>query len=141
MALSKICSKCKMKKSLEEFHPAKRGLHGKRADCKICKNKNHAVWMKIHNTADRKRKQRVKYKYGLDWDTYTEMYENQGGKCYICRTHIDLKGHTTGAYVDHNHKTEEVRSLLCQACNAGLGLFRESIDILQRAIDYIKKFN
>lgn len=42
--------------------------------------------------------------------------------------------------VDHDHKTGQVRSLLCNRCNAGLGFFREDITLLEKAVEYIQKW-
>ncbi len=41
--------------------------------------------------------------------------------------------------VDHNHNTGKVRGLLCNNCNAGIGLFQDSIKILEKALLYLKK--
>jgi hypothetical protein len=40
--------------------------------------------------------------------------------------------------IDHDHKTGFIRGQLCKRCNTGLGLFRDSIPILQCAIKYLK---
>ncbi len=33
-----------------------------------------------------------------------------------------------------------LRTLLCGKCNMGLGLYKESIESLQKAIDYLRKY-
>lgn len=40
--------------------------------------------------------------------------------------------------IDHDHKTNLVRGLLCKLCNSGLGFFRDKPDFLKRAIFYLK---
>ncbi len=40
--------------------------------------------------------------------------------------------------VDHDHQTGFVRGLLCRDCNAALGLFKDSQEILERAIGYLE---
>ena len=42
-------------------------------------------------------------------------------------------------YVDHCHKTNTLRDLLCHQCNSFLGHAKDNIEILQKAIDYLHK--
>lgn len=41
--------------------------------------------------------------------------------------------------MDHNHKTNEFRGLLCKECNRALGLFGDNIDTLTNAVLYLKE--
>ena len=41
--------------------------------------------------------------------------------------------------IDHDHKTGFIRGRLCRNCNLGLGMFQDSIPILERAIKYLKE--
>ena len=50
--------------------------------------------------------------------------------CQICGTDKKI-------FIDHDHKTNAVRGMLCQDCNMGLGQFRDSIDRLRNAIKYL----
>lgn len=74
--------------------------------------------------------------YGITSEQYWDIYEAQGGRCYICQR---AKG--TGRKrlaVDHDHETGEVRGLLCKPCNRDvLGHLRDSPDALRRAIEYL----
>ncbi len=63
---------------------------------------------------------------------YSELFERQGGKCGICHTHMKRP------VLDHNHATMEVRGLLCQSCNIGLGQFQDNPQILKMALDYLE---
>lgn len=81
-------------------------------------------------------KRMLKNRYGIAYETYTQMYENQKGRCGICKSHLSLGGYS-GLYVDHNHITGKVRGLLCPCCNSALGKFKESETIMQNAIDYL----
>ncbi len=77
--------------------------------------------------------------YGITLEDYNTMYEEQGGVCKVCGDvgFTMAKHHKVKLVVDHNHKTGEVRGLLCHNCNRGLGLFQDDLSILQKAIKYL----
>lgn len=79
--------------------------------------------------------------YKISLETYRKIYREQEGKCFICRQEgFSLKEvHKTSLLVDHDHLTGEVRGLLCPNCNRALGLFKDDIEYLKRAIEYINK--
>lgn len=66
--------------------------------------------------------------------TYTIRSQNH--KCAICGQAISELG--TDAHWDHCHKTGRVRGALCPNCNYGLGHFKDDVDFLQNAINYLK---
>jgi hypothetical protein len=39
--------------------------------------------------------------------------------------------------IDHDHGTLKVRGLLCDNCNKGLGCFKDDIEALKKAIEYL----
>ena len=75
-----------------------------------------------------------KTKYGITIEEYKKMLKKQNGKCAICGE--ESKGGRLA--VDHNHSTNKVRSLLCYHCNWGIGHFKENLDLLEKAIEYLK---
>lgn len=79
----------------------------------------------------------IKKRYGLTREAYQAMVAQQGGACAICGG-ANPNGHAL--YVDHCHKTDAVRALLCLYCNHGLGSFRDNPTNMRRAADYIEKF-
>ena len=79
----------------------------------------------------------MKSLYGLDWEAYNTLLDRQGGKCAICGLLSTRNGAPLKLAVDHDHDTGEVRGLLCDKCNRGLGMFNESKERLQAAIDYL----
>ena len=84
--------------------------------------------------ADKNRAQHLRKKYNLSPDEYQAMLSNQNGKCIICgRNHSEKP-----LAVDHDHVSGKVRGLLCRSCNAGLGIFKDSIPILLKAIEYLR---
>ena len=82
--------------------------------------------------------------YSLSTLDYTLLFKDQKGLCAIC--HLpEGKSKKTGKQrmlsVDHNHKTKQVRGLLCRKCNLLLGCCKEDIKVLLASMCYLKKFN
>lgn len=75
-------------------------------------------------------------KYGITLDEKEQLLKDQGSVCQICKS-SDPKS-KRGFVVDHDHATGKVRSILCQYCNVGLGNFRDNIELLYKAIDYLR---
>jgi len=50
---------------------------------------------------------------------------------------MDEKRHSMKLVVDHCHEGGQVRGLLCHNCNRALGLLKDDVDTLQKAIDYL----
>jgi hypothetical protein len=98
-------------------------------------------WYKDYSQQDTRkvarRSTRYKNRYGITLEDYDEMYKSQKGLCAICGNPPKMGQRL---YVDHNHETKKVRALLCQACNSGLGNFKEQITLLSNAIAYIEHF-
>lgn len=84
-----------------------------------------------NNNRDKVLDQRYKRRYGISYATYKTMLAKQNNKCLICNSEDML-------VVDHNHKTGEVRGLLCHGCNCAIGLLRDDPSILQSAITYLE---
>jgi len=56
-------------------------------------------------------------------------------KCGICGS-VSPSG--SNWCLDHNHKTNKYRGILCHNCNTALGLLKDSVRILKKAIQYLK---
>lgn len=78
----------------------------------------------------KKRKWDLKRRYNMTIEDYQKQFELQQGICAICKEIKKL-------VVDHDHKTNLNRSLLCKRCNSVLGLLEENPNILNSMIDYI----
>lgn len=92
-------------------------------------NKNSRRWA----TANREKIKIMKRKarYGLHEATFRARLNAQDGVCKICAV-------ASATDVDHDHATGRSRGILCGNCNRALGLFRESVDSLRRAIRYLR---
>ena len=87
-------------------------------------------------TVKRRRKNGLLLKFGINNDQYEAMLEEQNHLCLICNSKDDC-GRMLA--VDHCHTTGRVRGLLCTNCNTALGLFGDKIELLQKALEYIKR--
>ena len=72
----------------------------------------------------RMRADHLKRRYGLSLADYDKMYQQQIGGCAIC-TKRSLNSTGKRLAVDHNHRTNQVRGLLCSRCNAYLAWYEE----------------
>ena len=80
-------------------------------------------------------------KYGLTTYDLAAMAEKQDHRCAICgeKEKEQRNGLVKHLAVDHDHKTGRIRELLCTACNKGLGHFQDDIDLMLKAIAYLRK--
>ena len=81
----------------------------------------------------------LKRRYGIGKTEFLALLEAQDNKCAIC-------GKPDPTHLDHEHVGKEeigakgrVRGVLCVPCNNGLGLFRDSPDLLRAAADYLEQ--
>lgn len=88
------------------------------------------------------RKYNRRKKYGLRQEQYNTMLKNQNSTCAICKLEeeVVIKGCKITLSVDHCHETGKIRGLLCRKCNSGLGHFNDSIELLEKAINYLNSF-
>lgn len=84
---------------------------------------------------ERIKRNRLKTRYNLTLNEVEEMKAAQHNLCAIC-----LK-EPNNWHIDHDHLTNKVRGLLCGPCNMALGLFKDNIDNMQKAIEYLNGEN
>jgi hypothetical protein len=137
----KECNECGESKELTEF--AYRADTNKyRNICKGCKLIQQKSSDALKGSAHKRyhRDWKLKKTYGISIEDYEEMLDKQGGCCAICS--LAEKHAPYGVLsVDHCHDSGAVRALLCNPCNAGIGLFKENQDFLANAIIYLKRYN
>ena len=81
-------------------------------------------------------------RYGMSIAQYTDLLNSQHGRCAACRNIPSPGGRrnvNNKLFVDHDHATGDVRGLLCQKCNAAIGLTVNSPTILRALADYLEK--
>lgn len=113
--------------------------------CRICK-KNAYLKHKAKNP-NRKSVQNFihigKNGFKIPVNQYNEMAILQNNLCKICHGPETMKQANGKGIkrlaIDHCHKTNKARGLLCHHCNVSLGGFKDSIELLQSAINYLKE--
>jgi len=94
-----------------------------------------------------RRKDNLKYRYGITEEDYEKLLVKQKHSCKICGHKPDKdqtqpdKDQTQPdkpLYVDHCHQTKAVRGLLCSKCNLALGHMNDDPTRLERAADYLR---
>ena len=129
----KFCRICKQKKSVKEFykHPETKDLL--RSECILCwkqlceKHRAENIEKALLNA----KKYHFFKNYGITLEELEERKKVQNYKCAICSEETKL-------VVDHCHKTNSIRRLLCNPCNQGLGSFKDNPTLLRNAADCLE---
>jgi hypothetical protein len=136
----KRCGKCKSYLDPSEFYKKAINPSGLSCYCKKCTLAGQHLRYVTH---PREWKGRVlKNQYGITMAQYEALSRAQGHKCGICGTaeaSIHRAGTKRELSVDHDHDTGEVRGLLCNRCNRGIGYFGDSVGGLLKAVAYLRQ--
>lgn len=139
----KYCKRCDQTLPVDAFHKASKEKSGLQQWCKLCRKNHDVVGRKqyhrtrYHTNKDGYLDWMYKRKYGINLAIYNTMLEQQNGTCAVC-SGLCVTGRRLA--VDHCHETGEVRGLLCSACNKALGLFKDNVELMNKAIDYLRKY-
>ena len=142
----KTCTRCLLTKPLKDFTASRATKDKRGAWCKTCGAEAKRLYYAEHpglqlQTA---RKSFLKKRYGLTLEEYQAMWDAQRGVCAICGAVETSKpfanGATSSLSVDHNHSTGEVRALLCNRCNRGLGMLGDNLVLLRSVVTYLEKY-
>jgi hypothetical protein len=68
---------------------------------------------------------------------FDAIVSSQGGGCAICSIKPEDGKPKTRMVVDHCHKTNKVRGILCDLCNTAIGKFHDDVSKLAKAIKYL----
>jgi Recombination endonuclease VII len=101
-------------------------------------------WIRRHPEAFRRYKRKATLKkHGLTLEDYERMWSEQDGRCANsgCRVFIPLEmpDYRHALQVDHNHKTGQIRGLLCPGCNLGAGCMDDNPERLRGLALYLEE--
>lgn len=117
---TQVCRKCLTDKPLEAYHSDRRTANRKRTICIECRQHQRSV-------------------INLTRFEYAQLLVKQNNCCAICGIEATQLQRELG--VDHNHDTDQIRGLLCAHCNFGLGNFKDDVELLKLAIEYLNFHN
>jgi hypothetical protein len=145
----RVCTKCGHTLPVCKFWTKTNGKP--RSVCKNCWTKRVKHWQEknrekcrsygrkcYRNHPNQGHKHKLMYRYGITLSDYNSKLSKQGGACAICRAPESKQGQHLS--VDHCHTSGINRGLLCDRCNRALGAFKDSISLLERAVEYLREY-
>ena len=151
---TKYCNGCRKDLSVNEFRtrPKAKGSLERvlRSRCKKCEALGGEKYRK--GNPDKVKRARKEYrkenlsrvrmwavrtawkKRGFDPDEVEKFICSRQPLCEICGE----KANGKALAVDHCHRTNKLRGLLCENCNNGLGRFKDSPSLLRKAASYLE---
>jgi len=90
----------------------------------------------------KKQDSRLRKEFGISLRQYYFLLEGQDHKCACCGRHEEYNvkcGLPQKLAVDHCHDTKTVRGLLCWHCNTAIGRLGDTLEGVQKAIDFLKR--
>ena len=131
----KVCKTCGEEKNLSEFYKVSEKYY--HSYCKPC----YSVKVRERDVSSG----RMQYKgmakiMGLSYAELDKIYQAffvaQDGKCAVCGVHQNRLDRNF--CMDHDHETMKIRGLLCRTCNVGIGMLKDNICVLSKAIEYLQ---
>jgi hypothetical protein len=142
MLVEKSCARCKQVLPLSWFGLVKTWNKSGvkyRSYCNPCRVQYNSENDKKHIERVKKSRAKTKYKhkYGILPEDKAIQIEEQKGACAICQTDLSVLSPQT-VHVDHCHSSGKLRGVLCGSCNTGLGMFKDSLALLEQAQNYLR---
>lgn len=126
------CSMCKSEKKLTDYWDI--DLKSRFCRCKECRENMYKKHREIVSMSHRVKLPKAEYDL---------MLEKQNFVCFICKNpeKAKFKKGIKNLAIDHCHASGKIRGLLCQSCNQGIGIFKDSLEYLRAAADYLDYHN
>ena len=134
---TKLCRGCGKTKNRSEFYKRWNRPGGIQSKCKECQNSKRSGYYKPN--------EKIRQQLKISDELYEELMKNDS--CQICGTPlIDMnkdnrtkERHGNKKCIDHCHETKKIRGVLCTRCNTGLGLFKDNVEVMRNAIQYLEQ--
>ena len=128
----KTCTRCGDSKTVEEFPKRQNGQP--KSWCKSCRNMYERTRYQTHpGETERKRLESRIRKLGASPEEVGVLVDRSGGLCELCQM-------KPGTHLDHDHVRGNLRGVLCNSCNTGLGFLGDNLAGVERALHYLKSF-
>jgi hypothetical protein len=95
------------------------------------------LYASSHEYREQQKSHKLMKAYGITIEQYNEFSTFCGDVCCICENKCPSKRRLA---VDHDHSNGIVRGLLCINCNKGLGNFKDNVELLNTAINYLTNY-
>lgn len=120
----KICNICHKIQPVSNFELNQNGKHNRpvrRPSCKKCRERIDGIGV---SAADKKTWMKIKPQL----NEFT---------CPICQK-TTIPTLTSKVVLNHDHSNGKPTGWICDSCNTGLGRFKDNIELLESAINYLK---
>ena len=131
---SKTCLRCGEEKTIDSFARDQRSKDRHTARCLKCRRETDYGSLVPLDRRERCVQNYLRSLYGLSFEAFQEMFEQQRHECAICEAEMKKP------QVDHCHITGRVRALLCRRCNNGLGYVERDPGFMAKALAYLDKY-
>ena len=126
-------------KRAEEYRKSLKGIKTRKKYANSLKAiETRKKYYKTSKGEQARRRGALSWKYKIKEEKYFEILEKQKGVCAICGSDSPKRKGSKYFTVDHNHTTMQLRGLLCHPCNVMLGMAKDNIEVLEKAIEYLK---
>lgn len=139
----KVCSACDKVLPYSAFSKKASAKDGHSSKCKSCHNlyvrtvwypKNTSKHLESVKNYKKSNPLRVKaWGLGVSYEEVAELFNSEDPVCQVC-------GSKENICIDHCHKTQVVRGLLCRNCNTAIGMLGDDPITVMPKLDTIRNY-
>ena len=138
-----VCSKCQREAAKVSYHKNKKPLTDIQKENKKISNLKWKYTVRESGFTNQQISM-ISNRYKLSEQELLILIEKQDCKCAICNKELNKnisnsEHKDADLCIDHCHTTNKVRGLLCRDCNFAVGLFKDNVENLEKAIKYLQQ--